>query len=68
MIVPPSLVRRNIPIKKRFGEGEYSWLKRKAVNERFAFTKALYEFHGREYPAEYPEVEEAFQEPGSDSP
>ena len=40
--------------------------KRKALNERFAFTKALYEFHGREYPAEYPEVEEAFQEPDSD--
>ena len=67
MIVPPSLVRRNIPIKKRFGEGEYAWLKRKAVNERFAFTKALYEFHGQEYPDEYPKVEEAFQEPGSDS-
>ena len=39
-----------------------------AVNERWAFTKALYEFHGRAYPAEYPEVEEAFQEPGSDPP
>ena len=68
MIVPPSVVRQNIPIKKRFGEGEYEWAKRKAANERWAFTKALYEFHGQEYPAEYPEVEDAFQEPDSGSP